>query len=835
EKMMAKDMNARFQTWNEAISFINTTCPDLLGAPMPAASSLAKINISALSTGRFEAFGQPAGEFADEKKKTVRLKTGKIRKRNLADTIAKFNPAIVAGINSHWKSALIKTREADKTAAHVFIAVVGVIFAVVTMFSIILIINMATKPSTPPPQDQSIIPNVIGPSVPAGKNESAEPVQKAGAAVKTTKAPASSPEKTFKEICDFYDSNPEANMTEAYTRFNVLKSASIKTNDIKLIQDINDKQQAIELLKKQKVASVIEKLRTETAPLIKGGEQARAFEIIEKYPGEFAEESLNERRTLISSLKTTVSEINITSLKADLDSCMGLGNFDQAELLARDFKGKTDDETLKQRQELSNYVEDRKVKFTRGLSPLYNEAAINFMSGKNEVTLEKIRTFLGKPELPPESASFAGNLSRNISSFKNLSQATSPLDEKIKVCDSLIKGDSSILKGMLCMQEKSYDRAKEFFKGVKCNLASSFINAATEREAELALIALLSKYDMAFNPEKPEQFLLELTQKKVQLANAANLVSALSQYNDRYMDTAFLKKHENIMEAVRKFCKRAGAEDTDAARKSVTVQEEDPQSSAYVLSKYLSEKVEGMSITLKQGVYHADKLREFSIIHNGTKISGEPGTVIKNNILITAKDITVSGITLDGGWIACTDNAKNITFKNCVFKSDLTKIMTCSTISFQNCLFKGLLIDNSSGVYLNHCTILAIPTGPEKSASLWIKGNTDVEINNSIIYADGCGIAFTNPDNSKDRRISNTLWYGEEGLCGIIVNNKIDDKEKVESDKKIRLPKYFKVKNNLHVPPQFVDDKKGVWRLIKGVPGTKKADDGKDCGMVFEE
>ncbi|OGV53855.1 MAG: hypothetical protein A2X45_08680 [Lentisphaerae bacterium GWF2_50_93] len=842
EKMMSKDLGTRYQSWNELISHINTSCPEVLGAPQPAASSLARINISALTTGRFEAFGQPAGEFSDEKKKTVKLKTEKIRKRKLTDTIAKINPALIGGINRQWKNGRNMPPDPDKANAKLFLVTVGIIFAVLTIVSIVVIINIATRKNTPPApvaQDQSIIPAVVPSSktdikYDAAKAADQKPVAPAVKTV-TVKAPASTPEKTFKEICDFYDSNPETNLTEAYSRFNALKSESIKINDVKLIQEINDRQQAMEIFKKKKVTDVIEKLKTVTATYIKEGDQAKAIEIIEKYSGEYAEESVNERRTLISSLKTEVAESNIAAVKADLDSSMGLGNFEQAELMAKNFKGKTEDETLKQRQELSNYVEDRKVKFIREVYPLYNEAAINFMAGKNDLTLEKIRAFLERAGLPAESASFAANLSENISSFKNLSLAASTLDEKIKVCDSLIKGDSSTLKGMLCMQEKSYDKAKEFFKGVKCNLGSGFIRVATEREAEFALTTLLVKYDMTFNPEKSEQFLLELTQKKIQDKNAANLVAGLSQYNDKYKDTAFVKKYDNIIEAVRKFCKRAGAEDTDKSRKTVTIQAETPQECAALLLKSLSEKTEGMSITLKPGVYHSERLREFNINQNGTKIFGDTSTIIKNNILVTAKDVTVSGVTLDGAWIACTDNARNITFRNCVFKSDLTKILTCSTVSFQNCLFKGLLIENSSAVSLNHCTILAAPNAPEKAAALWIKGNTDIDISNSIIYADGYAIAFTNPDNSKDRRISNTLWFGDEGLCAPIVSNKIDERDKVESDKKLKLPKYFKVKNNFHSPPQFVDDKKGIWRLVKGVPGTKKAEDGKDLGMIFEE
>jgi hypothetical protein len=535
---------------------------------------------------------------------------------------------------------------------------------------------------------------------------------------------------------------------------------------------------------------------------------------------------------LIVSLKNAVSEMKASSFKANLDSHISLGDFEQADLLARDFKGKTEDETLKRRQELSNYIEDRKIKFTKDLSPLFNDAADNFLAGKNELTLDKTRDFLNIAGISRESAGFAGNLLENISSFKNISQAASPLDEKIKACDSLIKGDSSILKGMLCMQEKSCDKAQEFFKGVKCNLGAGFIRAATEREAEFTLTAILSKHDMTFNPEKPEQFLFELTQRKIQAANATSLISALSQYSDRYRDTSFAKKHENIIEAVRKSCKRAGAEDTDKSGKTFTVQADTPQEGADQIVKCLSEKVDGISITLKPGEYHSPKLKELRFSQNGVKLLGEDEVIIKNNISITGKDMVISGITLDGAWIACADGAKNITFKNCVFKSDLAKILTCSAISFQNCLFKGLLIENSSSVSLNHCTILAAPNAPEKSAALWIKGNTDIEIDNSIIYADGYGIAFTNPDNFKDRRISNTLWFGEEGLCAVIVNNKIDEKGKVESDKRIKLSKYFKIRNNVHAPPQFVDDRKGIWRLVKGVPGTNKSDDGKDCGMT---
>jgi serine/threonine protein kinase len=841
KKMMEKDINARFQSWNEVISCINTSFPELL-AVHQTASMPDNINISAMRTGRFEAFGQPAGEFPDEKTKTSKIKTLTLRKKKLTDTIARFSPDLVAGINRQWNPSISKPHETGKISPKVFlglIAAAAVAIAIVSIFVLINIFKNQDAPQQQPVQDQAIIPKAVGQPSTASKS------------VKETPA---GPEKTFKEICEFYEANPSANTAEAWKRLASLKNEAnkrlnsfqteaMKNNDINLTQAISDKQQEIELFEKQKVKAVIDKLRTETAALIKEGEHAKAFEMIEKYAGEFAAESANDRMALLLSLKAAVLEMKASTLKADIDSCVRMGNFEQADLIAGDFKGKTEQETLKERKALLADIAARKVKFIKDVTPLYNEAADNFLAGNNEPTIDKLKFFLNKPELPPEAESFAKNLHDNISSFKKLSQTALPLDGKIKECDSLFKSDScSVLKGMLCIEEKSYDKARDFFKEVKCNMGDGFIKAAskreeesirnaTEREAESALTTILAKYEMPFNPEKPELFLFELTQKKNPAANAANLISALTQYNDKYKDTAFAKKHDNIIEAVRKFCKRAGVEDADKSGKIFTIQADTAQDGANQIMKCLSEKIDGISITLKPGEYRSEKLRELLFNQNGTKLLGEDGVIIKNNILITGKDILISGITLDGAWIACADNAKNITFKNCIFKSDLTKIMACSTVSFQNCLFKGLLIENSSSVSLNHCTVLAAPNAPEKAAALWIKGNSDIDVDNSIIYAEGYGIVFTNPDNSKDRKISNTLWYGEEGLCAVIVNNKIDEKGKVESDKKIKLPKYFKVKNNIHAPPQFVDEKKGVWRLVKGVPGTKKIEDGKDWGM----
>ncbi len=881
KKMMDKDINARFQSWNEVISCINASFPELI-AVHQLASMPENLNISAMRTGRFEAFGQPAGEFPDDIIKTSKMKKLTLKKKKLTDTIARFSPELVAGINRQWNPGNSKPYAHGKLSQKVLLGIIGAIVATIIMISIVVIVNIGKDQDTPrqkPVNGLPVIPKGIGPNA-GGKNETPE------TAAKNVGITYANPEKTFKEICDFYDANPAANMAEAYKRLNSLKSEAIKMNKTRLLQNIYDKEQSIELVEKQKIEAVIEKLKTETAPiinegnyakafemiekysgkladesfnerralilslkkqgvisvieklrkeatpLIKEGDQTKAFELIENYSGEFADQSANERKALIASLKISASEMKVSSLKSDIDSYMSQGNFEQAELLAGDFKGKTDEDTLKQRKELLGSIEDRKAKFIKNVSPLFNDAADNFIADKNELTIEKLKEFLSKTELPAESASFAKNLMENISSFKKVSQVVSPLDEKIKVCDSLIKGDSSILKGMLCIQEKSYDKAKDFFKEVKCNLGAGFTRATTEREAESALTTILAKYEMPFNPEKPELFLFELTQKKNPTANAAaTLISTMAQYNDKYKDTAFAKKHDNIIEAIRKFCKRSGIEDADKSGKIFTIQADTAQDGANQIMKCLSEKTDGISITLKPGEYRSEKLRELLFNQNGTKLLGEDGVIIKNNIVITGKDILISGITLEGAWIACTDNAKNITFKNCVFKSDLTKIMACSTVSFQNCLFKGLLIENSSPVSLNHCTILAAPNAPEKAAALWIKGNSDIEVDNSIIYAEGYGVVFANPDNSKDRKISNTLWYGEEGLCAVIVNNKIDEKGKVESDKKIKLPKYFKVKNNIHAPPQFVDEKKGNWRLVKGVPGTRKIEDGKDCGM----
>ncbi|HBC87370.1 MAG TPA: hypothetical protein DCZ94_10480 [Lentisphaeria bacterium] len=830
EKLMAKDINERFQSWNEVIEYINITCPESIAAPEAAGSDVQHINIAALSTGRFEPAGQLVGQFDEPVRKTGK-RTGKFKKEKFTDTIARINRNLIPGINRQWKTS-IKSPDADSQAVKYFFVAAAVILITFALVMIMLYSYYGTKKTIRPmEQAQREVPTVIAPaSIPDQKA-----VQPGPKPLQTNKTAPSQKRSTLKEISDFYDSNPAINLSEAYRRLDTLKSEAIRIEDVKLVQDINEKQHAMDLFKKEKVSAVIEKLKKETSQLVKDGNLLDACEKIESYTGEYADESANERRLLSASLKKSVSDEKSTLLKTDIESCMSSGNFEEAEKIANAFKGSTEDETFKRRQMLLNQVEDRKTKFTREVSPLYTEACENFLSGQPDAGIDKIKLFIANPETAPESKAYAKNLLENISAYKSISQVQSTLDEKLKQCDSAVKGDSSFLRTMLCLQEKSYEKAKDQIKRIKYHLGDSFMQVVLEREAETVFVSLLAKYELTFNPGKTEQFLLELTQKKIQPANAVALVNATSQYNEKYKATSFVNKHENIIEAVRKFCKRAGAEDTAVkAANSVTVTPDDPQGGTDLIQKSLSDKTNAMSIFLKQGTYQTNRLREFSMNQNGTKMTGEPGTVIKNNLSVTGKDIIVSGINFEGV-VSCTDNSKNILFRNCMFKSDLTKIHNSSAVTFQNCLFKGLLVENSSTITLNHCTILASPNAPDKTAALWIKGDSDVEINNSIIYGEGYGIAFTHPDNLKNRKINNTLWYGDEALCVVINNNKIDDKEKIEADKKTKLSKYFKIRSNIHSPPQFVDDKKGIWRLVKGVAGTKKADDGKDCGMVFEE
>ncbi|GEM_PF-6222482 len=830
EKLMAKDINERFQSWNEVIEYINITCPESLAPPEASGTDLQRINIAAISTGRFEPAGQLAGRYNEPARKSPK-RTGKIKKTNFTDTIARINPEIIPGINKQWKTG-VDHPDSDAQAVKVFFWSAAVIGFTCILVIIMLYSHYSSK-NTPAHKTleevQSETPTVIAPAPEPEKKLPTATTQKQP---QPPKVASSQKRMSFKEICDFYDSNPAINLSEAYRRFDTLKAEAIRVEDVKLVQDINEKQHAIDLFKKEKVSAVIEKLKNDTAQLVKDGNLHDACEKIENYTGEFADESVSERRLLSASLKKSVSDEKSTSIKADMDACMAKGDFEGAEKLAAAFKGKTEEETLKLRQLMQNYIDDRKTKFTREISPLYGEVCDNVLAGQPDAGIDKIKAFIAAPPSSLEATAYANNLLANMNAYKSISQSQILLDEKLKQCDT-VKGDTSFLRTMLCLQDKSYDKAKENIRKIKYHLGDGLMDVVLEHEAEAVFAVMLSKYDLSFNSGKTEQFLLELTQKKIQPANAVALAGALNQFTEKYKTTSFANKYENIIEAVRKFCRRAGAEETVKSGTSVTVTPDDPQGGIDLLHKSLMDRTSAMSIFLKQGSYHSNKLRELNVGQNGTKLTGEPGTVIRNNLSVTGKDIVISGINFEGS-VTCSDNAKSVIFRNCMFKSDLTKVLNSSSMTFQNCLFKGLLLDNAS-VTMNHCTILASPNAPDKAAALWLKGDTEIEINNSIIYGDGYGIAFTNPDNSKNRKINNSILFGEEGLCVVISQNKIDEKEKVETDKKTKLSKYFKLKNGIHSPPQFVDDKKGIWRLVKGVPGTRKADDGKDCGMVFEE
>lgn len=174
-------------------------------------------------------------------------------------------------------------------------------------------------------------------------------------------------------------------------------------------------------------------------------------------------------------------------------------------------------------------------------------------------------------------------------------------------------------------------------------------------------------------------------------------------------------------------------------------------------------------------------------------------------------------------------NANNITIENCIFEDKEVKVYSSNKITFENCLFHGIYIIKCLEVTIKHCTMLSPKGGIEAAVRL---ETNQINISDSIIYGDKYGILFMQANTKRKCYIDHCLWYGETALCVKQIGNKPIQKNDI-AQKKSRLRRFCRPNKNIYQPPSFINAPKGDWRLVKGVPGSGEASDGKNCGVIW--
>ncbi|MBN1865225.1 MAG: protein kinase [Victivallales bacterium] len=790
--MMNPNPKLRLGTWDEVIERIDKLITDT--ARMRKSLDIVReFNISGFQTNRFEPVGLQPGH---NRKKVINVSTGKIqtdRGVSMSDTMARLaSKQEINALNRQWRQQQQQTRRnlrpkssAISPTAIVFAAVF--VFVSIISFSVVYYANRTRKeiPTQVKQGDQD--------TAAPGTQQSPATVEKVpGRPTRRDTSPrqgepAKSPnEAEFEDITKFLEENP-AMRREALERYSRLVSKAVKSQEFNLADriqgQINILQADAASAESEKVKPLLDAIKDRIRPLLQEGKYDEAIEIVTNYDGELSAESKAERLRLASAIKERIA--NIEKNREENAKAIEAFTLKFAETLL-----------------LENKIVETKIKIDLALQLEKNE----FVKNQAEIWLDDLES-LDKLESEIASSRTAEDLI-NSPEYSNLFAG------------------SALLRGLVYLRKSQFDKARESFNKLTEGAPKVFITFMKEKEAQTRFRQLLEKNGFRYDNDDPEGLMMQLSEKIIRKTDAGVLSTELTKFNEAFAESKFVNENANLFDALNTYCARITGVSVPTRTAPVTIApEESAENNGKRLLNILENSKSGDTVTLAEGVY---KLVDLRLGQADIKIKGVGKVEFDTkNIIVTGRAITLENIILTNGTVRL-ESATTISFINCRLKGKETQVLESHSVKFDNCLIKGIYIKKTNNISFNHCTIVTPVGGIE--AALRLEGE-DLEITNSILYGEKYAVMIlTEEDSTRQRMISNTLWFGESALLVKRVGNQpLKEKDIINSP--TRLKRFTRTRANIHKPPLFIDATNGDYRLAKDVPGTGAASDKKDCGV----
>lgn len=815
--MMAPNIQLRFKDWDEVIGRIDRIITDTTKM-QKTDDVLEQYNMKGIQTGRYEPVGLQAGGF---KKKVIKTSTNKIEQHvgGMTDTVAKLASAEeMKALNREWRNVKQtphkKKRAKNKSNPTPYIFATMIVLVGLIAFIVVYFSAAAKKKAL---EQKYATTTETSETVPS-PNKGTTDTNSSLVAEKTPSTPKKTPPrpkkvvtkkdsfvKQMQDIDAFLLVDP-TKTKEALARYDALLSAAAKAKQFELVDKLQEKINQISDAETQKEAekikAVIAVIKKQILPLLKEEKYDEALKILREYDGELANESRRARLDLALQIEDRITKIK--------------GNKEENSAAVKTYTAKFAPSLMQGK------LLDAKIKMELGLK------------------LEKsdLAKKLGKEWLVE-----VNNYEKLLKQITKAARAENIIDspnfaEEMK--------DAYLLQALIFTKKEEYEAAKKAFKKLPYDAGDVFITFLAEKDADATFKKMLAKYEFKYETAQPSSLLLQLTQKTINKIKAENLKKDIDLFTEEYKDSKFLKKHSNLLDSLNTYCARITGEEQEAPEQGDIVLEpaEGTNDTGKTLRLALENAKTGAKIKLKKGEYRLNDLR---IKQADLVLTGEKGASISaNNIYISGHDIVFNNIEFPGGTVKIEKGAYNITFINCIFNGKETQVTNAKSITFKNSLIEGIFIEACKNILFNHCTILTPKGGIE--AAIRIKSN-NIEIADSIIHGEKYALMLmvndtssrqkhilseksSGGDSPRSRYIHHTLWFGEKALAVKKVGNlPIAPKDIITKSTKLR--KFAKTKSNIHKPPQYVNNTKGDFRLVKGVPGSGKASDKKDCGALW--
>lgn len=802
--MMAPNPQLRFKTWEEVLDRIDKITTNT--AKLRSQNVLKNFNFQGAQSGRYEPVGLHAGAFEKVMKKST---TGKypIKPKEMSDTVARLaSKEEMKSLNKEWKQIRkssstggIKKPKQNKNytafIAFAVIAVIGGTALFVAFMSWQAEQDRKARYAESQKTEISSGESVQKPSIPI--HPEAQVVDKKTEIKPVKKKQLADLEKELLAIDEFYVKNPDKT-DEASKRYDALLEEAVKKRSFDMVDKIQgriNKLSNIDASKQsQKIQTVIAVIKKQILPLLKEEKYEEALAVLREYDGEYAKESRRERLDLELQIRDKIVKIE------------------------------------EQKKEVSDAIQKAVDKF----APSLIEGRILDAKIKMELGL-KLQTNENVKQLVTQWLTEVNNYEKLQSVIKNRTA-----EEIISAPENKsIMENAMLLQGLIYNEKQLYKKAENVFSKLPFQTSSIFIALLKEKDAVYSFKQMLKKYDFTFNVEKPSSLLLQLTQKTLNKDKAETLKANLLNFTEEYKDSAFIKKNLNTIDSLNTYCSRITGESKKDEPLDKALQP-GKDNSGKPLALALENAKTGAKIVLTEDEF---KIRDLNIKQADLSISGKKGTSINAEYInITGHDIQFNNIIFTGGTVKI-EKAHNIIFNNCIFNGRETQIFQSISVTFNNCLIEGIYLEKCDKMLFKHCTILTPKGGIE--AAIRIKSQ-NIEIADSIIHGEKYALMLLaeeegrkhqipqdgSGDNPRSRYIHNTLWFGEKALAVKQIGKMpIDEKDIALKSSKLR--KFARTKGNIHKPPQFVNQVKGDYNLVKGVPGSKEASDKKDCGVIW--
>jgi hypothetical protein len=793
QRLMARDPAVRPSSWDEVIGLIDKTMHVGVGPARLSVTDVIRKSVTAgAQTGAFDPVGLPAGDFLPTKRRSRKKAAGDTEPRQApqkpTETVAKLAPMNLPlnTLNRRWRrpaapprreaaATVVREEEAKRVILGAMALVVLVVLGAVAAF---VFFRPAARPrpvvkpavAEVAPADVSAVPTAaVVAEVPRAV---AAPV-----APSPDKAPMPSPlSARIAAIEAFAAENPAA-FAEILRRYDEVLREAIRLGRSDAVDAVHERIAAVERSRDMRVQSVLDALEARATALLEAGDSAGAIRLLREYDDDYAEETRPGRIRLALKHEQSQGEANEQALAA-------LGR----------------------------------------LAALFTAQVPALLSGEVMEAEVQLKLNAALPENQGARVRYE-DLARQLAEYRSL---------KPKLVDAAgggaviagISADDALLLGLAHFDCGDVALAREAFSRLPGPLARPLAEEIARREAQLVFQRLLKEAGLAFDPGQPEQLLLELTRKRVPTADASKLAAGLKEFGLAHGESAFAKANANLISEVAQYCERIVGTKLEVVARPVVIV--DP-ATGEGLRRAIEKAPSGTEISLPPGTYQLPRLE---VAVNDVLLAGGPGVIFEGTLLVLAHGVEIRGLSMAKGQLLVEPSARRTVLRQCRFEDQETRLNSTEVLLAENCLFRGLYLKNGQKLVFRHCTFLAPRRGVEVAVRMETAGGA-IEIVDSIIHGGTYGILFSSEAGARDRLIHNCLWHAASGLAALQETEVAPIATRTVVDRATRLRRYCRTKNNLHVRPQFVNAIAGDWRLVPGVPGSGKASDGQDMGVVW--